>query len=373
MNGRMRRLGPPAILALMSLGAPAAPVLADSLAHPPLRRHALHALLRLGPKGAAAAQAVASVLQGDPDAGHRGLAATALGEIAGDDPDADLALLDALARDSAAGVRAAAAGSLGRKRQDAGALLPAVVDRLALSLRMDADAAVRRRAAASLGALGKEARAALADLVEASRAGALRITALRAVGRIAEEPGRVLPLLASGLGDPREGVRRAAADAIAAFGPAAGPAVPALVEALERGAPAPGCEEEASMEEEEEEVEDLSYTRVHVLRAIAKAGPAAAPALPALVALWRSAPRPELGAEVLRALVAVGPSWVAVAEMQAGVKGAPRNVRVAACGLLGALRSSDASADAVLRALAEDPDPCVREAALEALGEAKAE
>jgi hypothetical protein len=74
-------------------------------------------------------------------------------------------------------------------------------------------------------------------------------------------------------------------------------------------------------------------------------------------------------------MAAVGPSWVVVAETDAGVARAGREVRAEACGILCRLHASDPSsgAGAVLRALASDPDPEVSAAARGGLVEAAQE
>ncbi len=119
-------------------------------------------------------------------------------------------------------------------------LLPAVEGCLA-----DDDPYVRQNAVRALGKLGAAAARAVPQLIEAVQYGStdeLRAAAATALGQIGTDPDEVVRVLAAALryadtkGVADTKVVCAAADGLARYGPAAEPAVPRLLEALEAAA-----------------------------------------------------------------------------------------------------------------------------------------
>jgi hypothetical protein len=94
--------------------------------------------------------------------------------------------------------------------------------------------AVRAEAGRALGAFGESAEPALDDLIHVltDRSDEVRVAAIYALGRLALQPEKVVPYLVEALEE--RGLVRPAAMAIAAYGPAARPAVPRLASALLR-------------------------------------------------------------------------------------------------------------------------------------------
>lgn len=132
-------------------------------------------------------------------------------------------------KDEDPGTRAAAADALGR----AGAAAKDTVADL-LPLLKDADATVRRAAAFALGRVSEEdsaAAAALARLLGDEKDAAVRREAVVSLGLLADRSGLVIQAVAGALTDASPEVRRAAAAALARFGPAASPAADALLKA----------------------------------------------------------------------------------------------------------------------------------------------
>src|SRR5262249_10564766 len=224
---------------------------------------------------------------GDEQAVIRAAAAEALGGI---DPAAVPALIRAL-QDPEKEVRQAAISALGAAGAEAaaavpdlvallpqdgprglhvvrplGAIGPAAVPALIRALR-GRDADVRSRAAQALRLIGPEARAAAPTLVEVLRdpEARVRVRAAEALWQVARDPAgaALLPAVRGG-GDGALG--RDAARVLGQMGPAARPAVPALVEALRDADNATG---------------------VLVAEVLGRIGPGAAAAVPALAEALR--------------------------------------------------------------------------------------
>ena len=241
---------------------------------------------RIGPGAGTAAPALRAML-GDEQAVIRAAAAEALGGIS---PAAVPALIQAL-QDPEKEVRQAAVSALGEVGAEAAAAVPdlvallpqdgprglhvvfplsrigpAAVPALIQALR-GRDTDVRSRAAQVLGLIGPEAQAAAPTLVEVLRdpEARVRVRAAEALWQVAQDPTGVA-LLAAVLGDEDGVLRRDAARFLGQMGPAARPAVPALVEALR-------------------DADDA--TRVPVAEVLGRIGPGAAAAVPALAEALR--------------------------------------------------------------------------------------
>lgn len=257
--------------------------------NPLLRRSAVRALARFGPAAVAALPCLRDRLN-DPDAEVREQAARALGQLG---PVAIPALTDALGNADPA-VRREAVWAL---KQLAPASLPAA-PALVRALR-DRDLKVRKGAALTLQLLDADP-----DLVIPALIAALRDTNLvfcrLAASALVRLGGRAVPALAGALANSDRHVRREAAWALGQIGPAARPAVPALLTALKSAAHPPRSIVEAPREPDADHgatplvvVEpwkrpDRTFVR-YLVETLGRIGPAAAPAVPALVdALRRS-------------------------------------------------------------------------------------
>jgi HEAT repeat protein len=193
-----------------------------------------------------------------------GAAVSALGWIG---PAAVPALIACL-KDDDADLRERAASALGNIGPAAEAAVPALIACL-----KDDDADLRERAASALGNIGPAAEAAVPALIaclkdDDARRGGIVATA---VGRIGQEAA--VPALIDALKDDDADLRRWAALALSAIGPAAESAVPALIDALKdddkimrrRAAEALGSIGRAAvpalsdaLEDEDEEVQGLA-------------------------------------------------------------------------------------------------------------------
>jgi hypothetical protein len=109
-------------------------------------------------------------------------------------------------------------------------LLEAVAARIG-----DRDPDVRRAAAHTLGTFGVAAAGFVPRLIDAVRHGrpAVQAAAAGALGEIGADPETTVPVLAGAVADPSAMVSCAAAAAVARYGPAAAPAAPAVLAALE--------------------------------------------------------------------------------------------------------------------------------------------
>ena len=112
-------------------------------------------------------------------------------------------------------------------------VMPEVVPALIAALA-DADRDVRLGAAAALGKIGPAAAEAVPALITAlaDADGDVRRAAADALGKIGPAAAKAVPALIAALADADGTVRRAAADALGKIGPAAAEAVPALIAAL---------------------------------------------------------------------------------------------------------------------------------------------
>lgn len=204
-------------------------------------------------------------------------------------------------------LRLLAAEALGQIGPDAAPAVPELTE-----LLKDADPGLRQAAAASLGSLGTAAESAVAGLIDLLRQGAkarsasarpfvpgkppprtdpkeldTAMVAARALGRIG---GTAVPALAKALPEPDREIREHAALALARIGPPAKAAVPALIKVLQ-----------------DEKADD--GVRGAAARALAAIGPDAGEAVPALVAALKQ-PRQALVEPVFHALAEIGKSAV---------------------------------------------------------------
>jgi HEAT repeat protein len=170
-----------------------------------------------------------------------------------------------------------------------------------------------------------------------------RVTAVKALGAIAEEDPRMISIVAGALKDRDVEVRQAAAVALGGLGPAAQPAVPALVEALKAG------EHDPSANAAENALYDI--------------GPGTVPAL-AKVLQDPSKDAPRFGAA--RALAGGGPD--AVPPLVKALHHSDVRVRSVAAASLGQIRPpAKAAVPALIEALKDD-DRDVRSSAAQGLG-----
>lgn len=214
----MAMIGPETIDAMESLRA----ALRDP--DPEVRRHAASAFSHFGPKGAAAAAELERLLKEDPDAQVRSWAANALSAM-GTPPSCAPTLLAAL-KDKEGGVQERALAALQ-------VLWPEVqipVETLLAMLKHES-ATTRSAAAMALKRHLDDPKVQEALIVAASdpepwAAGSI----LDAIGSMKPPPERAILAVAARLGEER--VRASAIFALMKVGPAAAPAVPALLTAL---------------------------------------------------------------------------------------------------------------------------------------------
>ena len=411
----------PALESLADLGADAVPVLVEALKHPKSRYWATVALTEIGPAAAPAAGALtAAALNGEPEERMQAmLALAAIGEPAAEAADELSAALDspdtavkssaayalgrmrvasadaALEKASADGdpflsgiaswararihpedktlVSAALATlstALGSDRVNTriaamsalsdltGSLDDAdeatLADRF-VALLEDGHPAVRGAAATSLVRLGPTAIAALEKALDKP---ALRTLAMELLAASGSKAKPAVDNLVAALSDADPATRGDAAVALAAIGPDAAEAVPALSKLLG------GDEKEAA----------LQYAAAYALGRI---GPAAAPVAESLRGLAKS--DDELMASVaVWALLKVEPDnkaqvAAAVPVLRKALRGKRDLARLEAAAALGELGSAAASAVPLLELVSEDdPLPAVRTAAAAALAKIKA-
>lgn len=114
-----------------------------------------------------------------------------------------------------------------------GAKTPGVASAVSTALREDADPQIRRESAMLLGRMGEDAKSAvpfLGDALQKDKSEAVREAAARALGgKLNPFAAEQVTTLATALGDPHEGTRTAAAEAILKLGEQAGPARPQLI------------------------------------------------------------------------------------------------------------------------------------------------
>ncbi len=147
----------------------------------------------------------------------RSRAAAAYGlEVIGDPESLD-ALLQSLATDADAGVRASAASALAVVGSTGAEEKAGAAQGLLRSLAGDSGAVVRAAAATALGALNAEGTAsAMLSALDSDSSPEVRAAVARALGEIADA-GFLLPLLGARAGDASAAVRNAAAEALAGW------------------------------------------------------------------------------------------------------------------------------------------------------------
>lgn len=212
---------------LAAIGPDAAPALVETVCaqdtDETARKNAVAALRRIG--GPATAALVARLHDLNPFV--RAAAAKGLELL---DDGAETAVPDLLhaLHDDAAGVRAEAALALGFFSRRADASAPALAAALA-----DPDPAVGAKAAEALGYLGPRAKAAVPELTRLARdrgaAPNMRYHAAQALVKIGDGFDAAVPVLTDALGEADRRVGAEAAESLGLIGPAAAPAVPALL------------------------------------------------------------------------------------------------------------------------------------------------
>lgn len=154
----------------------------------------------------------------------RRAAATALGQIVAEHPDKEVLdrVLPALARslrsDANPGVRAQAAGVLGRQPTESA---PLFLADLAEVIRVERDGAARREMAVALGRFGRLSRPAVVPLADTLKdpAAPTRAAAAIALGRIGPDARQAAPALVPLVNDPDRSVRYAAVFALGRIDP----------------------------------------------------------------------------------------------------------------------------------------------------------
>jgi HEAT repeat protein len=200
---------------------------------PTVRAAVAEALGRVGDEARAAVPRLVPLLK-DPDAGVRLAAVFGLGRIGPDAVTAVPDLAQAMATDADANVRKEAARAFALLGLDAKAAIPA----LAKSLREDKSEEVRQHAALALGKMrGEEVHAVAPAMIEALTKDSdkhVRIFAVHALGNSLGSTLRdFVKELAEHLGKETEGeVRVAIIQELAALGPDAKAALPALQKAV---------------------------------------------------------------------------------------------------------------------------------------------
>jgi HEAT repeat protein len=253
----------------------------------------------------------------DERAKVRVMAATALAEIGPAASAAAPALLDQALRDSNLNASATAAGALAKidltaARQVMSASLPQLAS---------GDADARRRACEVIASLGPVARPAVPRLVEASKDPdeVVRGRAVAALGSIGLPAAQVVPALIAALGDPAPGVRYTAVLQFS-FAQVPEAAIPALTTRLgDEEKSVAGLAERALAAARQGQMANvpvlammlrMGSSRDYTLLQLAKLGPRAAGAVPALVPILRE-PRALDRYLAAEALGAIGPAAAA--------------------------------------------------------------
>lgn len=325
------KIGPPARAAIPTL------VRALNDRHESVSFEAAQALRSIG------AESVPWLIQAlqRPNDGWREKAAKLLREFPSQAAHAVPALRAALA-DRVPGVRQQAALSLGVLGRGDPAVVRAVLPRL-----QDPAAPVRAAAAEALGRIGLAEAEAIAGLEGAlvDPSAWVRVQAAAAHWLLARRAESVLPVLSAALQAPE--VHWQAALALGRLGPDAAPAIPALVEALQR-----------------ETTHRPLRTPASAALALREIGPAAVPALTELLTHPRADVR--IGAAI--ALARQGPhAQAAVPRLIAMLGEADSELRQAAAGALGGIGPEARAAVPALEAAYQEPDEFLRDAAGQAL------
>ena len=198
---------------------------------------------------------------GSDDSAVRASAADQLGLFGQSAADAIPQLIEAL-RDGYEPVRLNAAYSLGTIGEPA---VPQLIETLGAE-----HGPTRRMAAYALAAVGAPAVPALSEAVQHTE-DAVRIEATYALAQIGKPAETAIPALMQHTKDPADEVRRYIADAFGGIGPAAAPAVPALIDMLEN--------------------DEDKQARFEAALALAQIGPASSDAVPALAKALRDPDR----------------------------------------------------------------------------------
>jgi HEAT repeat protein len=198
------------------------PLLQDSDSN--VRLAAADSLGRMGRSTSASVATLAGLLD-DSDAGIRAATASALGR-SGKKAAGTVAELVGLLNDGTPAVRAAAAEALGEIGE------PAVPD--LISSLNNGNPVFLRAAVEALSNIGEKAVPALIDALEHDQRELLvRQFAAKALARIGNAKGRVVPALVERLEDESPQIRIAAIEALGNLGPAANAATGALVDVIE--------------------------------------------------------------------------------------------------------------------------------------------
>jgi HEAT repeat protein len=314
--------------------------------NPDTRLAAGEALARMDRAKATSSQALVALLA-DPDAQTRADAAHALGQIDGDDNDVAmyLALTKRLADDDADARRAAAdaLGALGRPA------VPWIIRSLS-----EANPVVLQATVDALANVGDAAVPALIETLEdPSRPLLARQYAAKALARIGNGKGRVLPALVKRLDDKEPGIRVAAIEALGNLGPEAATATPDLL---------------AVMNDRDEDV----LVREYAINAAARVAPGSQE-LDALLVEAVADTNARISEAAVAALVRIrsgADNTAAVAASMADLQSADTAHRLAAVERLAMLGPYAKDAVPALAAIVETEanDPALRAAAARALG-----
>ena len=232
----------------------------------------------------------------------------------------------------------------------------------------------RAGAAMSLALIGAEARESgpvILDLAKTERDPQVRVALLGALQKIGVKPGEAVPLLVAGIQDDNEPVRHAAINALVLLRAGRDLSLTALTILLK---------------------DENATTRQRAARVLGRMGPAAAPAVPALIEAARISPADgsianalaEIGSDALPAVLATlqgapapdaerllsllrGFGKPAIPVLLEALKHPSPQVRAAAAKALGGMGRDAKSAAEPLFALASDTEAPVRAAALRAL------
>lgn len=325
------------------------PAVARYLTHtsPEVRQWCAAALRGVRPPACMAAEPLAKLLE-DPDPGVRQAAVDALGQVAAGDEATVLRLLDLLHDDHA--VRNAVIRVIG--------LLPttltqAVTEKL-MGLMRAANPKLRAGAVAAGGVLLDACPELVPLLTErlADADASVRSAAARGLSEVGHPPKAVVIALGKALRDPFPDVRREAARALDLFGATAAPAAPYLVAVLR---------------------DTDSTVRFHAVEALEKLAPAQPRLLPAVVlALGNRLIDSDVAVQT-RALSAFGRLAPYAYPLNANLCAAAQNpdpeVRLAAIEALALIRHEGLQVREILRQALHDPDGTVRVASALALAQ----